>query len=54
MLPQHIVVVPIYLEQRLEPVHCLPCRKYSLKITGSTEFLLRLEQDHPILGTEDL
>ena len=54
VLPQHVVVVSVYLEEGFELVYCLTGRKYSLEVTYSAHLLLRLEQNHPVLGTQDI
>lgn len=54
MLPQHVVIVAVDLEQRLELVDVVPQGEDPFEVAHTRQFFLGLEQHHPVLRAQDL
>lgn len=53
MFPEHVVIVAVDFEEGLHFIDGVAGGEDSLEVTDPAEFLLALEEHHPVLGTED-
>jgi len=54
MLPEHVVVVSVYLEQLLVCLNIASGWEDPLKMAQPSQLLLRLEKHLPVFGTQNL